>query len=558
MPFERLSYCSRQSNSNWAGRCLWATLSLMSQGTVYLIGAGPGDPGLLTLRGAELLAQADLVLYDGLVNPLLLRIARGRCERTSRVREDHGNKVAQADVNQRLIDAARAGETIVRLKGGDPFLFGRGSEEARALAEAGIPFEVVPGVTSAIAAGEYAGISFTHRDLASAVAFVTGHEDPTKPAAHLDYAALARFSGTLVFYMGLHRLPQIAEALIEEGMSPETPAAVICRASLPQQQTVTAPLSEIAEAVAAADLKPPSLIVVGQCVSQRDRIAWFEHRPLFGKRIGITRPEELAASGARAHHSGCSTAAGMLSAGGLNSTIARCLELGAAPLLMPVISVAPIDDYADVDATLARLNDFDWLVFTSANGVTAFFSRLWATGGDARRLGGVRIACIGPATAEALSTWRLRADLVPDSYRSEALAEAMAPAVQGRRVLWARASRGRDVLPQELRQAGATVEELVVYQNRDVTSFSPDVVAQLEAGQLDWIGLSSPSIARNLTGLLTEPAEQHLGRITRVAAISPVTAAAAQEAGLPVDVVAAEFTWEGLFAAMVAAEQATR
>ncbi|MCA9055823.1 MAG: uroporphyrinogen-III C-methyltransferase, partial [Planctomycetaceae bacterium] len=352
----------------------------MSCGTVYLIGAGPGDPGLLTLRGAELLAAADLVLYDGLVNPLLLRHARGRCERTSRVRNDHNDKVAQADVNQRLIAAARAGHMVVRLKGGDPFLFGRGSEEARALAEAGIPFEVVPGVTAAIAAGEYAGISFTHRDLASAVAFVTGHEDPTKPAAQLDYAALARFPGTLVFYMGLHRLPQIAEALLAEGLASDTPTAIICHASLPSQQTLVAPLSEIAAAAERADLRPPSLIVIGRCVAQREKIAWFEQRPLFGKRIGITRPQELAAG-----------QGGVSGDVGLHRTIARCLELGAEPVLMPVISVSRIDDFATIDPTFDRLCDFDWLVFTSANGVTAFFSRLWELGGDARRLSGARI-----------------------------------------------------------------------------------------------------------------------------------------------------------------------
>jgi uroporphyrinogen III methyltransferase/synthase len=514
----------------------------MSQGIVYLVGAGPGDPGLLTLRGAEVLAAADLVLYDGLVNPLLLRRTRGRSERTSRAQHDAGATVPQVDVNRRLIAAARAGECVVRLKGGDPFLFGRGSEEARALAEAGIPFEVIPGVTAAIAAGEYAGISFTHRELASAVAFVTGHEDPTKPGAPVDYAALARFPGTLVFYMGLKRIASIAAALTAEGLSPQTPAAVICRASLPSQRTVVAPLSELAAAVERADLHPPSLIVIGECVSQRERIAWFEHRPLFGKRIGITRPHELADA----------------SDVGLSATISQCLKLGAEPVLMPLIAVRPTADTAPLDAALAKLSGVDWLVFTSANGVHAFMQRLWESGGDARRLASIRIACIGPATAAALEAWRLRADLVPESYRAEALAEALLPHVHGQRVLWPRASRGRDVLPTQLRAAGADVTEVVVYDNRDEAPLPPGIGAQITAGTLDWIGLSSPSIARSLAALLPPEARSQIGVRTRLAAISPVTADAARDAGLPVAAVADTYTWDGLFAAIVAAEASVR
>lgn len=527
-------------------------------GRVYLVGAGPGDPGLLTLRGAAALATADLVLYDGLVNPLLLRQTRGRCERTSRAQHDAGATVPQADVNRRLIEAARAGLCVVRLKGGDPFLFGRGSEEARALADAGVPFEVIPGVTAAIAAGEYAGISFTHRELSAAVAFVTGHEDPTKPLSLLDYAALARFPGTLVFYMGLRRIEAIAAALIAEGLSPQTPAAVICQASLPTQRTVVAPLCELAAAVERADLHPPSLIVIGECVSQRERIAWFEQRPLFGRRIGITRPEELTAQSDRGITDDGSPGSRRGTGGdvGLSVTIEQCLELGAEPVVMPLISVHPIADPAPIDAVLSRLSAFDWIVFTSANGVTAFCDRIWQTGGDARRFAHARLACIGPGTAAALAEWRLRADLVPDSYRAEALAAALGPHVAGRRVLWPRANRGREVLPAQLRAAGATVEELVVYENRDEPGLSARVGQQLESGALDWIGLSSPAIARNLAAVLTPQARRWLGTRTRLAAISPITADAANEVGLPIAAMATEHTWPGLFAAIVAAERA--
>ncbi|HUG89779.1 MAG TPA: uroporphyrinogen-III C-methyltransferase, partial [Planctomycetaceae bacterium] len=250
--------------------------------TVYLVGAGPGDPGLITLRGLELLRRADLVLYDGLVNPLLLRHTSAECERTCRSPQPEDRRLAQEDVNRRLIAAARDGRTVVRLKGGDPFIFGRGGEEAAALAAAGIPFEVVPGITAATAAAAYAGISLTHRDLASAVAFITGHEDPAKGETSIDYALLARFDGTLVFYMGLHRLPAIVESLLAHGKPPDTPACVISRGTLPAQRTVEAPLAELAAAVRAAELKPPSLIVVGGCARQRRDIAWFERRPLFG------------------------------------------------------------------------------------------------------------------------------------------------------------------------------------------------------------------------------------------------------------------------------------
>ncbi|MEX0715063.1 MAG: uroporphyrinogen-III C-methyltransferase [Planctomycetaceae bacterium] len=498
-------------------------------GTVYLVGAGPGDPGLLTLRGLECLRRADLVLYDGLANPLLLAHTAAHAERTARAADPAGRTLHQREINRRLIAAARAGKTVVRLKGGDPFIFGRGSEEAAALAEAGIPFEVVPGVTAAIAAGEYAGIALTHRELSSAVAFVTGHEDQGKAAPAVDYAQLARFKGTLVFYMGLHRLEHVVGSLLDEGKPPDVPACVISRATTPLQRTVSAPLGELVAAVRAAELRPPSLIVVGEVVRQRERIAWFEQRPLFGMRIGITRAETQAAE-----------------------TIARCLELGAQPVPLPTIEINPPDDPAAVDAALDRINSFDWIVFTSANGVAGLLGRLWERGEDARRLAAARIAAIGPATAEALERFRLRADLVPKSFRSESLAESLASHVAGKRVLWARANRGRDVLPRALDAAGAILEQVTVYRSDDVAEFPAAARRALEEGEVDWIGLSSPSIARALARLLPEMARARLGKSLRLASISPVTTAAAHDAGLPIAAEAREFTWEGIFAAIEA------
>ncbi len=503
----------------------------MGLGKVYLVGAGPGDPGLLSLKGRECLAKADVVLYDGLVNPLLLRHTEAHAERTCRTMAPEGRVLDQAEINARLIDGARAGKTVVRLKGGDPFIFGRGSEEAAALAEAGIPFEVVPGVTAAVAAGEYAGISLTHREQSSAVAFVTGHEDPTKPGSRVDYQNLAGFAGTLVFYMGLHRLAKIAESLIAAGKDPRTPACVISRATTPLQRTVTAPLADLPEAVAAADLHAPSLIIVGECVTQREKISWFEHRPLFGKSIAITRPIHQA-----------------------DEAISQALELGAQPVLLPTIEILPPESWEPIDEALSRLADYDWLIFTSANGVDSLLNRLWSQGKDARALGHLKLAAIGPATAETLQRHQLRADVVPDCYRAEALAEALKPLVSGQQVLWAGADRGREVLPAELASAGAHVEKLVVYRNRDATELPPETRSLLEEGQVDWIALSSPSIARHLKDLIGPKACAHLGSRSKIATISPVTTAAATEAGLPVHAEATEHTWPGLFQAIIRAE----
>jgi uroporphyrinogen III methyltransferase/synthase len=507
----------------------------MAPGKVYLVGAGPGDPGLLTLKGYECLTRADLVLYDGLVNPFLLRHTHAEAVRTCRSDGEQGRVLRQAEINQRLIDAARAGKTVVRLKGGDPFIFGRGGEEAAALADAGIPFEVVPGVTAAVATSAYAGISLTHRDCASGVAFVTGHEDPQKGGASLDYGALAKFPGTLVFYMGLHRLPKIAQALIEAGKNAETPAAVICRGTTPAQKTVTASLRELPAAAVRAKLHAPSIIIVGECVRQRATIGWFENRPLFGLRIGVTRP-----------------------IGQAGPVIDRLFELGAQPVIMPTIEILPPDRWDVVDRTIEQLSKFDWIVFTSSNGVQALLGRLWDTGGDARRLGDAKLAAIGEGTAEALAKFHLRADVVPATSRAEALAEVLHPQVAGKRVLWPKASRGRDVLASELRSAGADLEELVVYQNVDVEQFDAPTRELLESGELDWIGLSSPSIARALAKLLPITARSRLGQSLHLASISPITTAAATEAGLPISTEATEHTWEGILQSIIRAEGRSR
>ena len=510
------------------------TDSMPREGKVYLVGAGPGDPGLLTIKGLECLRSADLVLYDGLVNPLLLRFATREVDRTHR--QETGDGISgQEAINRRLIAEARAGKIVVRLKGGDPYIFGRGSEEAAALASAQIDFEVVPGVTAAVAAGEYAGLSFTHRQYASAVAFITGHEDPVKGRSILDYEAIARFPGTLVFYMGLQRLESLAAELIRAGMPPSTPACLISSATNPAQRTLVAPLGELPARVKQAGVRPPSIIVIGECVTRRESIAWFEGLPLFGKRIAITRPS--AQSG---------------------PVIERVLRLGAEPVPLPTIEILPPSDWAPVDDALRRLGDFDWLIFTSVNGVDSFLSRLWQAGGDARRLAQTKIAAIGPATGEALARFGLRPDLVPPEFRAESLAEELGRQVGSARVLWARADRGRDVLRQQLSQAGATVDEVVVYRNVDVDALPPLELARLERGELDWIGLGSPSIVRALVQLCTPAARAQLGHKTRLASISPVTSARARDLGLEIAAEATSYTWDGIIDAILRVESTGR
>ncbi|MCA9083020.1 MAG: uroporphyrinogen-III C-methyltransferase [Planctomycetaceae bacterium] len=501
----------------------------MAKGKVFLVGAGPGNPGLITVRGRELLQIADLVLYDGLVNPLILRWAHCPCEKTARTRRHGQQVVSQETINQRMISEAEQGRTVVRLKGGDPYIFGRGSEEAEALANAGIDYEVVPGITAATGAAEFAGFSFTHRKAASAVAFVTGHEDPTKECSRLDFEALAEFPGTLVFYMGLNRIHDICAKLIESGMPQSTPAAVICRASLPDQKVAVGSLHSLPEFVDSRHLKAPSLIVVGDCVTLREDRPWFEKGTLFGLNIGITRPNDQC-----------------------DEIVQKIVQRSGNPVPMPLIKISPIeaDEASDLQKVIGSLQNYNWLIFTSTNGVSAFFDHLWNGGGDLRCLHSLKIAAIGTATAAEVQRRMIRVDVVPGQFRAEALAAELAPLVRNQRVLWARASRGRDVLPARLRDAGADVDEIVVYRNEDVEQFDPGALEMIRSGDLHWIGLSSPSIARQFVKLVQaadlKPAELR----TKIATISPVTTAALSECGFSVAAEADTFTWDGIIEAI--------
>ncbi|ALA58194.1 uroporphyrinogen-III C-methyltransferase [Nitrospira moscoviensis] len=492
-----------------------------STGIVYLVGAGPGDPKLLTLRGKECLAQADVVLYDYLANPLLLSHAPESAERVYVGRRGKGKYPAQEEINRLLTDRAQAGKTVVRLKGGDPFVFGRGGEEAEALAAAGIPFEVVPGVTAAVAAPAYAGIPVTHRTMASTVTFVTGHEDPDKPETALEWPRLASSHGTLVFLMGMKNLRSIVAQLLTEGRPTTTPVAIIRWGTRAAQQTVEGCLADIVDKAEAAKLEPPTVIVVGDVVRLRRQLNWFERRPLFGKRVLLTRAKEQAAE-----------FASLLAA------------YGAEPVEAPTIKIAPPADWTAVDRAIADIRSYRWLIFTSLNGVSSFMGRLLAKGLDARCLAGSTICCIGPRTAQELERYGLKADMIPADYQ----AEGMVAAFEGRdvrdaRILIPRAEAARELLPEELHARGARVDVVPVYR-----TVLPD--AGIEAWRRLLINreihvatFTSSSTVRNCVELLggAESAKELLKPVA-VACIGPITAKTAEEFGLTVSILPRENT----------------
>jgi uroporphyrinogen III methyltransferase / synthase len=504
-------------------------MTLNRPGKVYLVGAGPGDPGLLTRRGEALLATAEVIVYDHLASARLLDLAPERALRICAGKSIGHCNLAQDQINALLIENARAGLRVVRLKGGDPLVFGRGAEEVLALAAAGVSFEIVPGVTAGVGATAYAGIPVTHRAAASAVAFVTGHGDPEAEEEHgrLDWAALARFPGTLVVYMGVTHLAAICRTLLKLGKPGATPAAVVEWGTIAFQRTQVATLATIAEAARKASVHPPALLIVGSVVALREKLTWFESLPLFGQRIMVTRPRDEG-----------------------NRVAAELESLGAEVLLAPTIEVRPISDPAPLDAAIDRLANFNWLVFTSANGVRFFMARLTARGHDLRALGHLKLAAIGPATAEALANFHLRADLVPETFRSEALAAALRPPVPGGKILLARADRGRTVLKDELEEL-ADVDQVAVYHNADADALSESVLERIREGTVDWITLTSPAIAARLHGLLPEDLRGRLGKETRLASLSPVTTDAVRSLGWNITVEAAQYTWEGLIQAIV-------
>jgi uroporphyrinogen III methyltransferase/synthase len=486
----------------------------VSGGIVYLVGAGPGDPGLMTRRSLELIASADSVLYDRLVPPDALEGAREGAELRYVGKEPGAAALEQGEINSLLVSLGREGRRVVRLKGGDPFVFGRGGEEAEALAAAGVAFEVVPGVTAGVAAPAYAGIPVTHRDLASAVAFVTGHEDPAKDDSALDWEALARFPGTLVFYMGVKNLALIAERLTAAGRSPDELAAVVARGTLSGQRTLRGTLADIADRVAQSDIRPPAITLVGPVAGLRDELAWIERRPLHGQVVAVTR--------ARAQ-------AGRLAA--------RLRELGAEVLETPAIRIEPRA------VELPALDGLALLCLTSPNGARLFFDALAREGLDARVLAGVKVAAIGPGTAAALRAQGIEADFVPERFVAEGLLEALeSEPLDGKRVLVARAAEARDVLPEGLRERGAAVELLALYDT--VAEPLPERLREALARATHATFTSSSTVRFFLDAG---------GRVgaARVVSIGPVTSASLRERGIEPHVEARRHDIDGLIAAIL-------
>ena len=495
---------------------------MSAPGYVYLVGAGPWDPGLLTLRGRELLERADVVVYDYLANPEHLQHVRPEAERVP-ARGSEG-RIDQDALSALLVARARAGKVVVRLKGGDPFVFGRGGEEAEALAAAGVPFEVVPGVTAAAAAAAFAGIPLTHRGFGSTLALVSGHQSGDAPEADHDWRALAQMS-TLVFYMAARRLAEIAAALVGAGRDPATPVALVQWATRPDQRTVVTTLAGCARD--AEPLTPPLTVVVGEVVGLRDRIGWYEQRPLFGTSVVVTR-----------------------SRGQQDGMAARLHELGAEVVPLPTIAFEAGDPVA-LDAAVGALGTYDWVLFTSANGVDYFVDALHARGLDLRAFRSARVGCIGPATARRLARRGIVPDVVPEEYVAEGLLEALlAEGVGGRRFLVPRASVAREILPDTLRAEGATVDVLPVYRTVP-PEVDPEVRDRVARGAVDVVSFTSSSTVTHLCGLFDADELAVVQARVKAVCIGPITARTAREAGFEVAAVAAVYTMPGLVDALV-------
>lgn len=498
----------------------------MQRGKVYLVGAGPGSPGLITVKGLDCLKSADVVIYDQLIDKVLLDSAPPGAERIYAGKSSRRHALEQDEINRLLVEKAREGKVVVRLKGGDPFVLGRGGEEAEALAQNRIPFEVVPGVSSAIAVLAYAGIPITHREMASSFAVITGHEADSKTGSGIAWDKLATGTDTLVFLMGVANLPHIVNRLIEYGKAPSTPIALIKNGTLPSQQTVVGTLADITDKVAESKLSPPAVIVVGEVVKLRDRLRWFDNLPLFGKRILVTRARHQAS--------------------GLSRLLA---ERGAVPVELPVIDIQPVSDTEELDEALLHLEKYHWVLFTSANGVEAFFRRLYALNLDARWLRGIKVGAIGPATAEALKQHGLRPDYLPQNYTTDGLVAGLKPQhIKGCRFLLPRADIAGKELAQGIAELGAEVHEVTTYRTVPPRDTASDARKMLASGEIDIVTFTSSSTVTNLLAVLG--GERQTLQKAKIACIGPQTGVTAARAGLRVDIVAQEHTIPGLVEAM--------
>lgn len=501
----------------------------MDKGMVYLVGAGPGDPKLITMRGLECIQKADVIVYDRLAGARLLSFARPGAELVYVGKSPERHAMKQEDINRLLVARALEGKVVTRLKGGDPFVFGRGGEEAEALAENGLAFEVVPGITSAIAVPAYAGIPVTQRGMTSSLAIITGNEDPTKEESDVNWQGIANGAGTLVFLMGMGNLSAIAAKLMEHGRRPATPVALIRWGTRPEQRTLVGTLEDIAQKAAREGFTNPAVIVVGEVVAMREKLLWFEKKPLFGCRVLVTRSREQASV--------------------LSSAIE---ELGGEPMEFPTISVDEPPDYGPLDEALRRVEEYHWLIFTSVNGVKFFFRRMTVLGRDIRDLKGVHLCAIGPKTREELESRGLKVDFVPGEYRAEEIIEGLKGKIKsGDRVLLPRADIARKVLPAALAGLGAEVEEVVAYRTVEGGGDSEMVRRLLRDGGIHIITFTSSSTVRNFVRLLNEPDLKELLKGVTVACIGPITADTARELNIKVHIEASRYTIDGLVQSII-------
>jgi uroporphyrinogen III methyltransferase/synthase len=493
---------------------------------VYLVGAGPGDPGLITVKGKQAIEKADVIVYDRLASPQLLQSTHPNAEKIYVGKLPDRHTLTQEEINELLVRKAKEGKVVTRLKGGDPFIFGRGGEEAERLVEEGIPFEVVPGITSAIAVPAYAGIPVTHREFSSSFAIVTGHERPEKTESSINWEKLATATETLIFLMGVSNLPFIVKQLTKYGREDATPIALIRWGTRIEQETLVGTLADIVQKVEELNFGSPAIIIVGEVVRLREKLAWFEHKPLFGKRILVTRARSQS-----------SELTGLITA------------LGGEAIEFPVIRIVESEHGELLNAALHQLAEYDWVIFTSVNGVKHFFDRIQKAQLDIRQMSKARLAAIGPKTAASLSDKGLLVKVLPEEYKAEALVEHLRPLVQaGEKILLPRADIARKVLAVELRDMGCDVTEVDAYDTQIDATNAEEIVQMLERGQIDVLTFTSSSTVRNFIqaiGTVTtelKPLLQH----TQIACIGPITAKTAESLGLRVDVMAKEYTIEGL------------
>ncbi|SFG01835.1 uroporphyrinogen-III synthase [Desulfotomaculum arcticum] len=503
---------------------------MVNKGTVYLIGAGPGDPSLITVKGLVCIKQADVIVYDRLASPRLLDYRRPDAEIIFAGKQPDRHTLTQSEINELLVNKAKEGLAVARLKGGDPFVFGRGGEEAEELSKHGIPFEIVPGITSAVAVPAYAGIPVTHRDFTSSVSIITGNEDPTKENSNIEWAKLATGTGTLIFLMGMSNLPAIANRLMEYGRSPRTPVALIRWGTRPEQKTLIGDLASISHLAVEQGFKNPAIIIVGEVVKLREKLKWFENKPLFSQRILVTRSREQA------------------------SVLSQLIEnLGGEPVEFPTITIADPENFAPLDNSIKTIDTYNWIVFTSVNGVKSFIKRFQHFNRDIRDLKGIRLCAIGPRTGKELRSLALNVDYIPSEYRAEEIVEGLKHKIsRGDKILLPRADIARKLLPESLRALGAEVDEVIAYRTLAASINSDTIKEMLAAGKISIITFTSSSTVKNFITLLgIGPSETSLFENTRIACIGPITAKTASDLGLRCDIVAKEYTIPGLVSAIL-------